>query len=74
MTLGEINNAVEGFDEHRNEEFQQDLIIGRLISFYANYPHVKGVKKPQDLFDLEIDKVWKTEQHKKIKPIEVIRE
>jgi hypothetical protein len=73
MTLGEIGNALEGFDERKSEEYQEFLFGCRLVSFYANYPHVKGVKKPQDLFELPVDDKMRDERIKKIKPIEVIR-
>lgn len=74
MTLGEFDNAVIGFYKKQSDDLQWQLYSARMISYYACAPHQgknAKIRKPNDLFPLEIDKQLKKERIKKLKIINV---
>jgi hypothetical protein len=73
MSIVELSDAIDGFNELRKEEFQEYLIGCRLVSFYNVIPHTNKVKSPKDLFELDSDKSALKRRISKMKPIEVIR-
>jgi hypothetical protein len=75
MTLREISNMISGAIKKEERDLQWDLYNARIISFYACAPHLgksSGIKKPSDLFELDIDKELKKQKIKKLKPIKKI--
>jgi hypothetical protein len=76
MTLKQIKNAVDGFEEQREKDFQNDLIAARIIAYYAVSPYLgkkSKVKKPSDLFPIDSDgpKNKKGNKTQKLKPVTV---
>jgi hypothetical protein len=75
MTMREIGNAMKGKARQRESDLQWQLYNSRLVSFYACAPHLgkgSGIKKPADLFELELDRTLKKQKLKKLKPIKKI--
>jgi plasmid rolling circle replication initiator protein Rep len=75
MTLRELSNVIKGRSKKEEKDLQWALYNARLISFYACAPHLgksSSIKKPADLFELEIDKEMKRQRIKRLKPIKKI--
>jgi hypothetical protein len=76
MQLCEIQDAIDGYTDVRTELFNEMMISTRLISFYSMIPHMgkkSKIKKPSDLFELEVDKIARKQRIKRKKFSEVIR-
>jgi hypothetical protein len=76
MTILEISDAIDGFNELEDERNQNYLEGVRTISYYAVIAHLSKkakVKGPADLIQLKKDIKAKKDRIKKMKPIEVIR-
>lgn len=73
MTLREINNAVDGFEKLRSDNFQQQLACTRIVSFWAYKGHAgKKLRRYDQLFELEADVKARRERLKNCKPVEII--
>lgn len=75
MTLAEFHDAVDGHNEQREDDYNNDLYLARLISFYAVVPHAPKkarIKKPSDLFEHPTDKEARRNRLKKLKPIQKV--
>jgi len=56
MTLREIDNAISGYT--LKTEIKQRALweTSRFIAYYAAAPHVKSIKKPQDIVKFDWEK------------------
>lgn len=73
MTLREINNAIDGFEDLRKDDYQQYLIGCRIISYWAYKGHVgKKLRRYDQLFELDADIQARRERLKDMKPVEII--
>jgi hypothetical protein len=73
MTLREINNAVNGFEQLREDDYQRYLIGCRIVSFWAYKGHVgKKLRRYDQLFELEGDVKARRDRLKNMKPVEII--
>jgi hypothetical protein len=74
MTLREIQNAIDGFEYLKKEQFQEYMYGVRKACYWTmKSMHGKKIKKESDLFPLEIDKVIRREKIKNMKPVEITR-
>lgn len=70
MTLREISNAINGFEQLKKEQFQEYMIGVRKICYWTT--SVWGGKtKELDIFPLEIDTEIRRAKIRSMKPIEV---
>lgn len=72
MTLAELREAIDGFNELRSHEMSEFMTAVRLVCFYVVAPHNKNIKRPTDVFELPIDKEMRKIRLKKMKPIQRI--
>jgi hypothetical protein len=75
MTLNELDNAIEGYNKRVQDDLQWAMYNARLVCFYTFAPHLKknsGVKKPEDLFPLALDKILRRQRLKRLEPIKVV--
>lgn len=74
--MRELDNAMKGRAKKAEADLQWQLYNSRLIAFYACAPHLgkkSGIKKPADLFELDIDKQLKRAKIKRLKPIKRVK-
>jgi hypothetical protein len=75
MTLRELTNAMKGRSKKDEDDLQWQLFQTRLMCFYTAVPHLgksSGIKKPSDLFEIDLDKQMKKQRLKKLKPIKIV--
>lgn len=73
MTLKEINNAIDGFQQLKKEEFQEQLYTARIVAFWAYKGFAgKKLKKYEQILELESDVQARRERLRNMKPVEII--
>jgi len=75
MTIRELQNAQNGFNKNQETQIQEYMIGVRMICYWVVKPNLKKNSriKPQDLFELPIDKEVRKQRLKNVKPIKLIR-
>jgi hypothetical protein len=73
-TLRELKNAIDGFENHKKEQFQEYMYGVRKACYWTmKSMYGKKIKKESDLFPLEIDKAIRKAKIKNMKPVEITR-
>lgn len=70
MTLHEVALVLSEREQRRGDDFEQVLFAARQICFYAVKPHIakkSPIKKPSDLFELQMDKDLKKAKAERVK-------
>jgi hypothetical protein len=75
MTLREMKNAVEGFEKMQSQEHQKYMIGVRLIAFHHRKAlGDKKLRRPEQLFPLDIDDKILKQRIKRMKLTQVFRD
>lgn len=73
MTIAEIRDSVDGFEELNRERFQEYLTGCRIISFWSFKGHAgKKLKRYDQIFELAADVKARRERLKHMKSVEII--
>lgn len=73
-TLVEIYDALTGWRELQDEQWQWQRYNTRELCFYIMAPHLKpgsGIRKPEDVFRLPMDEEIRKHRHKTMPRIEI---
>ena len=75
MTLRELRNAIEGFEQLENDRFELDMIKTRIISFWSLKGHAgKKLRQYDQLFKLKSDLKQRHERLKEVKEVVIYDE
>lgn len=77
MTIADLMDAIEGFYELRQTQFNEFLVGVRIVSFYALIGNIDskkaGIRNFEDLFAIEaVDKDIKKKRISRLKPTKII--
>lgn len=72
MSLVEVQECIDAYTERRKEEFEEYLFGIRQLGYYTLAPQSNKIKRPQDLFELEVDREIRRNRVKGLKPIQKI--
>jgi hypothetical protein len=71
MTMRELSNAIDGYNEDKKEQSNEYWLGVRRICFHVLNAAGAKVKREEDVFEMEIDRQIKKQRYADLKPTTV---